>query len=540
MDIQSYLNQTSQLANSVIYYSKVTKAATLRWYQLNRGELTTCGDTVDHPYHRHLSGQSAVGDLPLLLTSLDTGLEINFTQIQQHPKTKVLFLKNWKYRQTLLDNWGAFAHQRAYGILFPWSNSFNLKHGTILYYDVSLVEGFELTLMDDLQTWLYNSLHRWTNTGYVATDELYAAALQGIIVTHMVSQLVQLRNQRILTQEAHSFHIDAYLSDYGLEDNLNYLSAQQKFSLYKHLPWLRSNQGQQQAFTYLKSVLELDPFLKVVEYEAVSHEGDAVANFGNFTQHLELDNVTALTEQSLAEVERVFFETKTLGNLPLIDVSYQRLPSHYLDLKTYVLGMWGYLSSTGKYTDSIIVTLSNGSQKAMGAYQAFIYYALHSGYTNSFPVYWVQLATVDTLPFTPVDFATVNAENISNLTETAWGNMIKMKVWVEQAPPSELVNRMAVFTRLYGFTNLPLPDKETWLAEQQLPPADSSSLEQIFELFTSYSHSYVYLEQAKPLNYRKLLAKLTSISSHIVEIPLPTVQAQWISSPIFTLVETPV
>ena len=115
-----------------------------------------------------------------------------------------------------------------------------------------------------------------------------------------------------------------------------------------------------------------------------------------------------------------------------------------------------------------------------------------------------------------------------------------MKVWVEQAPPSELVNRMAVFTRLYGFTNLPLPDKETWLAEQQLPPADSSSLEQIFELFTSYSHSYVYLEQAKPLNYRKLLAKLTSISSHIVEIPLPTVQAQWISSPIFTLVETPV
>ena len=532
MDAKSYLNMCIKLAQSVRIYNTTIAKQTLNYYQLHVPNWLGCEDIEDHPYVRHLCGLAAQTDAPAMIKSLDTGAMFDINSgYSTHPKTKQRLIENSAYFLDTAESIGPFGAQRLQGSIFPYTGAVPLKNGTIIGFDSTLVEDNEIMLIPDLQQWIYNTIHRWTNSGYIASDELYGAAFTGILYVHMPSAIANIRDKYVNTQMVHSFHIDQYLRDYGIDGPLAILNSEQKYSLYKHVAWVMQHRGSEQVYTYLKKLVALDTNVTLSEYHTevgVSEENVVIVES---KQGLTRTVSTIELSKELGIAETTVIKALTHGEhvdkLPIVKITVTGNTNRYGSTFKQMLYAWGWWAINNKYVDSLPVSLPNGEIRTLSAKTAFYYYLIHrptSLYTDGFDndVFYCPsmldvsgntgMDLVDFVKFDVVDKETFTAKVEQIIADTTLLRSKIDRIYGESLRPYW----EGEFPRHHTNGLIVIPNKQTWLAEQQLSELSAEYLDKLFDTFTGYTTGKLYQRLDKAQLYKDLLTHLLSMATHVI------------------------
>ncbi|MHC1955455.1 hypothetical protein, partial [Escherichia coli] len=105
-------------------------------------------------YYLHLAGQRHEWDKPIYITSLDTQEQIELTtaNLSRHKKTSNVFRSNGEYIEELIRTYPDYAIYIR-GVFNPVDINYAIRVAdcSILYYDSSLVESQETSLMSRLE-----------------------------------------------------------------------------------------------------------------------------------------------------------------------------------------------------------------------------------------------------------------------------------------------------------------------------------------------------------------------------------------------------
>lgn len=142
----------------------------------------------------------------------------------------------------------------------------DIEDGTILSYPKHLIEVQEITLINDLETYIKEYITRWDVKAFGVTDNLYPAAQQGIMFLNIFTKLLNLRLDRCKTNEVHSFHIREYLASHNkLDKYLEYLTLKQSLFLYRNIKYIQRNSGSVKQLNLLVNKFLTDRFIPIDE-----------------------------------------------------------------------------------------------------------------------------------------------------------------------------------------------------------------------------------------------------------------------------------
>lgn len=557
MDIKSYLLHCKALVSSVHLYSEAVDKLTLLAYQrLNPTWLCNNDPT---PYQAHLKGLDHTLDTPLSFLSVDTNVLTPLTDLRNHPVTVQKLIADSPvihgttsmgyrtYRDDFIDKLGDFGHQRLMGILYPYTGDFPVKNGTILYYDPTKVEFQEFSLIPELQQWIYTSLQRWTNSGYILSDPLYVAGLLGVLYTHMVSRVVSIRDKHMGTNQAHSFHIDAFLGDYGLTELTNILTIPQKQLLVRELPNLINTAGTHATYSFLCTLAEMDTRVAITEFTTRLSSNVDMVDIVGVTDSVSLPwstvEIAGLTGQPEMRVIKSLHHGAVLDNLPTIKIQVRGNSHLYYDIKKLMYVMWAYLTTTGQYTESLPVKLPGGTSVYLTAKQALNYYSIHrpidgtSMATELFNIYSLAqkvdgYSGLDIVTFPVVQ--SVDSSRFKDLVEEIYYTQLQLRVAIDVTPMSERVYWEGEFFRTYTTTVSYIPDTTQFLDELNLPVLTDEYLDILFDTFTGYNSTTQVVLGNKANAYKHMFERLVSNSTHITTDTQYTTQCGIIQQPTFT------
>lgn len=211
-------------------------------------------------YYMNLAGIRHETNSPVLINVLELGekqlLSKELLDTYNYTRTELL-----KYGQTFNNLIDEYPEDIMFikGCLHPVDIdvAIRAKEGTILSYNHTFVEAPEFSLMRELQVHVYDFLSRWHIKEYTLVEDLYLPVLIGNLYNTIVLKIMNIRLEKIHTNEAHSFHLEHYFrSNFNLWTSISIVNDETKYWLYKNLGWLIRNIGRQEAFeTVIKQIL---------------------------------------------------------------------------------------------------------------------------------------------------------------------------------------------------------------------------------------------------------------------------------------------
>lgn len=128
----------------------------------------------------------------------------------------------------------------------------DFRDGTILFHDKNLIESNEVTLLQDIQQWMYSFTDRWNVSAFQNSDRLYPAAWLAVMKIHCVPAIINMRLERIKSNEAHSFHIWTYLAGYfRLDQFKDALKTDQALFLYRNIDRIVKTAGTKETLLFI-------------------------------------------------------------------------------------------------------------------------------------------------------------------------------------------------------------------------------------------------------------------------------------------------
>ena len=269
--LTAYLEANKKLIQTLVIKSDISA------FLLNESIKDKYGETavdIYEPetwkYYLNLAGKPHFTDVYMNVISLDTLEVIEFTpeNLKAHTATALAYRFGTRYFYSLLRK---YPQQEAYimGVLNPVDiyDAVSAENGTVLTYDKSLVEEQELSLIEDLETYIKGYFSRWTVQGYQTTDPYYSVGLHFVLAVHSYNRLLNLRQARCHTNEVHSFHIREYLASHGgLDRYMPYLTLYQQLYLYRNIRYLEHHNGSVQQFKELTQNLLTIRNIPLAEY----------------------------------------------------------------------------------------------------------------------------------------------------------------------------------------------------------------------------------------------------------------------------------
>ena len=211
-------------------------------------------------YYMNLAGIRHETNSPVLVNVLELGekqlLSKELLDTYNYTRTELL-----KYGQTFNNLIDEYPEDIMFikGCLHPVDIdvAIKAKEGTILSYNHTFVEAPEFSLMRELQVHVYDFLSRWHIKEYTLVDDLYLPVLIGNLYNSIVLKIMNIRLEKIHTNEAHSFHLEHFFrSNLNLWTSISIVNDETKYWLYKNLGWLIRNIGRQEAFdVVIKKIL---------------------------------------------------------------------------------------------------------------------------------------------------------------------------------------------------------------------------------------------------------------------------------------------
>lgn len=270
-DYQIFINQTLQLAETIVIKSTYTAEALNDWvYGISGGLAIISQDPTTWKYYLNLAGEYHSTDVEMKIISMDTLEEIVFNKanLAIHRATA----KEYQYgtrQYTELVTKFPDQEQLILGILYPVDiqTAIDAEDGTILSYPPDLIEENEHSLIPNLQEWINGFKRRWIVPGFYLTDDLYAATMLGIMYMYLVPAILVFRLRACNTAEAHSFHITQYLGSHGfLDEFMNTLTKQQALYFYRNIAYIERNVGKRDTFNSLVDHIMTERFIPLAEY----------------------------------------------------------------------------------------------------------------------------------------------------------------------------------------------------------------------------------------------------------------------------------
>ena len=408
-EIDIYIKDTIRLANTISVKSTITSTVMNDRLSIIYGSQNI--DTDDKKtwkYYLNISGQYHFSDTKMYITSLDTLETILFSveNLSKHTLTRENYQFGTRYYYSLLEQ---YPEQETLikGILYPCDiqTAIDAVDGTILSYQKDLVEEQEATLIPELSEWCKRYQARWRVDAYIHRDTLYPAAQIGVMYLNMVGRIIALRLKRCKTNEAHSFHIKAYLGSHNkLHEFIPYYTLKQKLWLYRNISYIQHNSGSRSNFNLLVDKILTDRAIPLAEFN-IEHKDNFIDGYTDYSIVRKNINSYSATpdnqEFTLSEIyekenpllsenpeynNNVYKEVhKCISNSPSSRVKTKLLESHMLDytnsekysLPNTLINHWPYMAAIGLFDAKVnIVDPATNEPLLLSAEDAFIFYFL--------------------------------------------------------------------------------------------------------------------------------------------------------------------
>lgn len=269
--LSAYLDANKKLVQTLVVKSDL--AARL----INDGVVRTHGiiavdplDAKTWKYYLNLEGKRHFTNSIITISSLDTHELIEFTpeNLELHPTTKEAYKFGTRYYYSLLNKYkNDEALIRGVLTAVPYDISKDAAEGSILAYRTDLVEPQETTVIYELQEFIQGFLSRWYISGFQQTDPYYASALYMVLAFHAYGKLLNIRQSKCHTEQAHSFFIREYLASFGKLDRfMPYLKQEQILYLYRNVKYLQRHSGSVEQFQELIDKILIKRKLPIAEY----------------------------------------------------------------------------------------------------------------------------------------------------------------------------------------------------------------------------------------------------------------------------------
>lgn len=251
-----YLQSCVALAQTIVIKSEESEKG------LNQYIIDTYGATfVDETdpttwkYYTNLAGQYHFSDTMMYVTSLDTLQQIEFTtaNLLVHTATAEAYQFGTTYYQALVDEY-PLQVMLILGIIDPvdMTTAIAAKDGQILGYPSKYVDPNEYSLIQRLQTWIYDFKQRWMNPQYGISDELYFTVQLANMYYGLAQCIIATRELLAKTSEMHSFHQQQFLASHqGLDAYMQQLSLPQIIWLCRNINYIQRNVGKKSTFESL-------------------------------------------------------------------------------------------------------------------------------------------------------------------------------------------------------------------------------------------------------------------------------------------------
>lgn len=406
--LENHIDEIFTLASSIVVkQTDVIRKINDRIIQEHGSNSVDWNNPLSWRFYKHIAGEYHSVDKPMKVFSLDSKTEIDFTkdEIVKHPATYQAYQYGTNEYIKLVNKYPEQEYLIR-GIIKPLDpNKFiNAEDGTIIWYREDLVQPQELTLIEDLEKWIKNWLHRWNIRGYYITDDYYLYGLMGVLSVNLPITIMNLRLDRILTNEVHEFHMDIFLSNYfRLDKYITGFDIETKYWLYRHIRYLTKYLGSNRTFelllnkllkakhiwagdvkliqqmennvrtilTHVENLLPEENKDASIEYtidKILDDLRDNEINGGEYVKRISinLDNYKEETETVLRSIT----DTKEVVSNHIERNTYYQYSKEY-----WALMLWPYMAANGYYNESNISILDkNGSVLLMDAEEAFIYF----------------------------------------------------------------------------------------------------------------------------------------------------------------------
>lgn len=280
----------------------------------------------------------------------------------------------------------------------------------------ALVESHEINLIPNIEKWIKNFLLQWDNKDYAGYNDLYPAALLGVMFAFIPGAIMNERLAACKTAEAHTYHVKEYLNSHGdLGQYVNYLSREQLMFLYRNMLYLEANMGKALTFDLLITNLLTKMGIPLAGYR-LKHNTNEI-NFGDYTaepyMYREAINLKSVgTGSDRRTIRSVVLKSDQLardnyidhdGQIDLITERSEVGPDNNLSTKVLesdmvdwsdryiitkaevLLNTWLYSIEYGNYRGSIYATHPlNGERIQLTPRTAFIlfWYTYNAGYAG--------------------------------------------------------------------------------------------------------------------------------------------------------------
>lgn len=358
-------------------------------------------------YYMNIAGQYHPADTPMTVISQDTLQTIYFTieNLQENTATALAYAPGGRYYKDLVNRYPA-QELLIRGILnpVPMAVSIPAEEGTVLWYDPTLVESNEFDLIPRIQSWIQDYLRRWNVAAYGRVDDLYTAAILGVMYNALALTILRLRLEYCHTYQTHSFHITQFLASHGrLDEFVSSLNKEQMLWLYRNVRYIQRNPGSQATFQSLIDHLLTNRGIPLSDWTMrhdLTQTQETLRNVPIFERsHLNLGFAEAgvetrgvrdmlIAELNLAKdnnalPETVSEVTQLMAQSLSDNLNTKVLESSMLDLRDAapytlsdcLLNHWMYFAASGRYTAVITVDNPNtGDPYTLSVADAFVVY----------------------------------------------------------------------------------------------------------------------------------------------------------------------
>lgn len=222
-------------------------------------------------YHMNLCGDYHPIDTPIYVKSMDTMETIVFNKanLEVHRATKKYYAFGSHGHEDLLSKFPGRA-LLINGIISPakMEDVLSAKDGQLVSYAKELIEDHELTLADRIAEWVATQHHARYNRQYTVVHDYNQSVHLAQLQLTAIGAIMNLRLESCKTNEAHSYHVYAYLASHGkLHLYIDYLTRFQQLWLYRNIDYIVQHCGLQDTLDWMIENLLTIRGIPITEYQ---------------------------------------------------------------------------------------------------------------------------------------------------------------------------------------------------------------------------------------------------------------------------------
>ena len=283
MKFDAHYRELIRLATSVVIYNKPVMKKMEEAVVMDSGHHAA--SPADFRYHLHLNGRKHFLDEPIYFTSLlnNSKLELNVNNLHGDDYTLSKIREfGTEYRKLVIENPVQSNYVR--GLLDPvdMDTILKAKDGQLLAASRHYIEPQEVSLLRDIQEWIYIYLNRWDVGTYNKIESHFTAMRYAILYAILPLAIHNYRLEKVMTDEVHSFYLKSYVTNSTMfGDLVESLSYDQLKYIRRHYNRMIRGAGTEAQFNELvKGLFEVSgyPLDRVTIKKKIAWEDERVRN----------------------------------------------------------------------------------------------------------------------------------------------------------------------------------------------------------------------------------------------------------------------